>query len=181
MLDMHHELQRIPQFQQFLLQLVINLKLFEAVSAGDPPQTWLFPGNYVGSEVWVTLASHCCHPHAGPDPIHLSPTGLSHQIINVLMSKLFILSLLDIFSESWKIQRVYLVLLQKQITILTYNWLCPNVDLVLRNHLEGKLWNLLSFRYTNVMSCPFKCSDCFKQTFKCPQPGQCHWIKHLNI
>ena len=39
MSDMHHELQRIPQFQQFLLQLVINLKLFEAVSAGDPPQT----------------------------------------------------------------------------------------------------------------------------------------------
>ena len=118
MLDMHHELQRIPQFQQFLLQLVINLKLFEAVSAGDPPQTWLFPGNYVGSEVWVTLASHRCHPHAGPDPIHLSPTGLSHQIINVLMSMLFILSLLDIFSESWKIQKVYLVLLQKQITIM---------------------------------------------------------------
>ena len=32
---MHHELQRIPQFQQFLLHRVINLELFEALSAGD--------------------------------------------------------------------------------------------------------------------------------------------------
>ena len=118
MSDMHHELQRIPQFQQFLLHPVINLKLFEAVSRETPLRPDSFLEIMLGLswvETWVTLASHGCHPHAAPDPIHLSPTGLSHQIINVLMSKLFILSQLDIFSESWKLLGVvYTMLLQNR-------------------------------------------------------------------
>ena len=118
MSDMHHELQRIPQFQQFLLHPVINLKLFEAVSRETPLRPDSFLEIMLGLswvETWVTLASHGCHPHAAPDPIHLSPTGLSHQIINVLMSKLFILSQLEIFSKSWKLLGVvYYMLLQNR-------------------------------------------------------------------